>query len=244
MRREDGRSLDAIRSLRISLGQLSKSDGSASFSFGQVSVLAAVRGPQEVSLKRELADRAALEITVLPVRGLPGPAAKAVASMITPVLVSLLLLHAHPRSLLQLTLQTTSLPSSRFSKAFRTYRPDEVLEYEHADDEKGGPLLDSAVEKAAAFNASMLSLLHASSVGMRGTAFAVALALLPESALQADQATLGTVIPDASDDVMQEETARDRVWAIATAPASGARRESSACVSSLVAVQRKSSAGH
>ena len=156
---------------------------------GPVTVLAGISGPLEVRLRDEIPDRAHLEVNVRPARGLPGmtpnclprarliamtgPSTKALAETLSSLLLPLLLLQRYPRSLIQLTLQTLALPSTKFSKPFRTYT-EEQDEDEEVEQE-------SMSEKAAAINASVCALMDAG-VAMKGMICAVALAIIPPSA--------------------------------------------------------------
>lgn len=152
-------------------------------------MLAGVSGPLEVRLRDELPDRAHLEINVRPATGLPGekkrsafansrcdalfagPATKALADTLSSLLLPLLLLQRYPRSLIQLTLQTLALPSTKFSKPFRTFSEDQDDSEEETDQE-------SMSERAAAINASVCALMDAG-VAMKGMICAVALAIIP-----------------------------------------------------------------
>jgi exosome complex component RRP46 len=55
-----------------SLLPLRRADGSASWSDGQYSVLAAVNGPIEVQRRDELAEEAAIDVVVRPAAGVGG----------------------------------------------------------------------------------------------------------------------------------------------------------------------------
>lgn len=145
-------------------------------------MLGSVAGPMEVRLRDELVDRAALEINVRPIRGLPGPSTKALVDSLESVLKPVLLLNRHPRALVQLSLQTIGLPSTRYSKPFRTFaEPDAVTQddEERVVDEElasGEAQPESVVEKAAAINAATCSLVDAA-IDMKATICAVGLAI-------------------------------------------------------------------
>ncbi|KAL7009839.1 exosome non-catalytic core subunit rrp46 [Cystobasidiomycetes sp. EMM_F5] len=147
---------------------------------GPISVQAAVNGPLEVRLRDEIVDRATFEINVRPVRGLPGPATKSLASTLSHIFEPLLLLNRHPRSLLQLSVQTLALPSTKFSKPFKTFDQFEndlgegtAGHYDAKDFEA-----ESVCEKAAAVNAASCALMD-SAIGMKGVVCAVGVAILP-----------------------------------------------------------------
>lgn len=99
-----------------------------------------------------------------------GPATKALAETLSSLLLPILLLQRYPRSLIQLTLQTLALPSTKFSKPFRTFSEDA-----HDEEELE---TESMSEKAAAINASACALMDAG-VAMKGMICAVALAIIP-----------------------------------------------------------------
>ncbi|KAK9894925.1 hypothetical protein P389DRAFT_86390 [Cystobasidium minutum MCA 4210] len=182
MTRRDGRQDNELRQLALESALLSRADGSAKFSCGPVSVLASVSGPMEVRLRDELVDRAALEINMRPVRGLPGPPTKALVDSLASVFTPVLLLNRHPRSLIQLSLQTISLPSTRYSKAFRTFQEDPLRsdddEERIVDEDLASPdsQAESVAEKAASINAATCSLLDAA-IGMKAVVCAVAIAM-------------------------------------------------------------------
>ncbi|GAA5877872.1 hypothetical protein JCM1840_002930 [Sporobolomyces johnsonii] len=173
------RSSTTLRPLALSQGLLSRADGSAQFSFGNVAVLASVTGPAEVRIRDELVDRATLEINVRPLRGVGGPPIKATETTLSHLFTPLILLHLYPRSLLQLTLQTVSSPSTAFSKPFST----DPLEAPPSPSSKGkGKATDpplgtgaGASEKAARINAAMMALVDAG-VQCKGMIVAVAVA--------------------------------------------------------------------
>ncbi|GAA5921161.1 hypothetical protein JCM3775_004120 [Rhodotorula graminis] len=185
----------ALRPLALSQGLLSRADGSAQFAFGNVAVLASLTGPAEVRIRDELVDRATLDIHLRPLRGQPGPASRAAESTLAALLAPLILLHLYPRALLQLTLQTVSLPSTAFTSPLST----DPLSLD--DDPKGkrkrkarGTGLGAA-EKAARINAAMMSLVDAG-VQTRGVLVAVAVAIVPSPAARDD---------DDDDDAEEEE---------------------------------------
>lgn len=192
MARRDARGDQELRQLALETGLLSRADGSAKFACGPVTVLASIAGPQEVRLRDELVDRAALDINIKPVRGLPGPSTKALADTLFSILEPILLLNRHPRSLVQLSLQTIALPSTRFSKPFRTFTAESTSHLSDDDNNDEKQIVDdhssenaeaqheSVVEKAAAINASICALIDAA-IGMKAMICAVGLAILPNS---------------------------------------------------------------
>ena len=82
-------------------------------------------------------------------------------------------LHAHPRSLIQIMVQSTSTPTSRFSKPFRAFSTEGEVDDSVAEEDK------RAVELACALNAATCALIDlGGSIGLRGLAFAVAVAVV------------------------------------------------------------------
>lgn len=155
------------------MSPLSRSDGSAQFSFGDLKALGAVTGPAEARIRDEKPTECTLEVNVVPVCGLPGPQTKALAHSIKLFFAPLILLKKYPRSLIQINLQTLSKPSDRWSHTFSAHSPSQLPVA--AFDET-----QSVAEKAALINAASLALLDAG-VCMRGCAFAIGVAIIPSS---------------------------------------------------------------
>ncbi|KAM0786932.1 hypothetical protein ACM66B_002354 [Microbotryomycetes sp. NB124-2] len=173
------RAATALRPLELSLSVLNRVDGSARFAFGNVNVLASVTGPTEVRIRDELVHSATFEVNVRPLRGLPGPSSKRAETLLSSLLSPLLLLNTYPRSLIQLTLQTMSSPTTAFSKPVST-APSEL---ESATSPSTKPVAGTAVgvaESAARINAAMLALVD-SGVSSRGMLVAVAVAFVPST---------------------------------------------------------------
>lgn len=163
----------------------------AFLSAGPVVVLASVAGPLEVRLRDELVDRAAFEINIKPVRGLPGPSTKAIVDSLDSILKPVLLLNRYPRALVQLSLQTISLPSTRYSKPFRSFvesasnvdnDQEQTIDEDLAATEAQP---ESVSEKAVAINASVCSLVD-SAIGLKAMICAVGLAILLPSVEASD----------------------------------------------------------
>ena len=162
------------------LGTLARSDASASFAFGPVHVVASVSGPTEVRIRDELTDRATLDVLFQPQHGVAGIPAQAVADSLFTAFSSVLLLHHHPRSLIQLVLQTLSSPSLPQSSGQTVHRDAGANQRYVARQ----PLLlgpdnpPSVSEQAALINAASLALLDAG-IPARGSVAACACAILP-----------------------------------------------------------------
>ncbi|KAF2809050.1 uncharacterized protein BDZ99DRAFT_477528 [Mytilinidion resinicola] len=92
------------------LSPLHQADGSATYSANGYSVIGAVNGPVEVSRRDELPEEAAIEVIVRPAAGVGSPRERHLESLLRTTLQHIILTRAHPRTLIQLTLQITSLP--------------------------------------------------------------------------------------------------------------------------------------
>ena len=84
---------------------LDQPDGSALFTQGRTSVLAAVYGPVEVRASRERSDCATLEVIFKPKVGTPGCSARAIESLLRGTCESAILLAHHPRSQFTIVVQ-------------------------------------------------------------------------------------------------------------------------------------------
>lgn len=109
MAKNERGSLD-LRPIKIEQGLLGHQDGSALFSFGPVSALAAVSGPSEVRIRDERTDRSALQIHFTPLQGIAGTSATSFESALQGIWQNTLQLHLYPRSLVQIHLQTYASP--------------------------------------------------------------------------------------------------------------------------------------
>ncbi|KAI5478592.1 exosome complex component RRP46 [Pseudohyphozyma bogoriensis] len=141
--------------------------------------MASVTGPAEVRIRAELVDRATLEVNVVSLRGLPGPSSKSTESFISTILTPIILLHVHPRSLVQLTLQTITSPTTSFSSPLST-DPTSTLNLPTTSTSPLG-LATGISEKASLINAATLALMD-SAVECRGMVWAVAVAFVRNSA--------------------------------------------------------------
>jgi len=95
MSREAG---DQLRPILCEQRVLSQPDGSATFSHGQTSVMAAVYGPTEVRVARERVDRATVEVVFKPKVGVGGCAARGMEEIIRGLCESVILTSLHPRT--------------------------------------------------------------------------------------------------------------------------------------------------
>jgi exosome complex component RRP46 len=101
---------------QITTSSLSRADGSATYTDSLFSVLAAVNGPVEVSRRDELPEEATIEVNVRPGSGIGGPRERWLESVVHSLLRSIVLVHLHPRTLVQVTLQVVREPGVKFLK--------------------------------------------------------------------------------------------------------------------------------
>lgn len=101
---------------QITTSSLTRADGSATYTDDLFSILAAVNGPVEVSRRDELPEEAAIEVNIRPGSGVGGPRERWLETVLHSLLRSVVLVHLHPRTLLQVTLQVVQEPSVKFSK--------------------------------------------------------------------------------------------------------------------------------
>lgn len=95
---------------------LARADGSTAFSSELYTVIAGVNGPVEVQRRDELPEEAAIEVNLRPASGVGGPRERWLESILQSVLKSILLVHLHPRTLIQITLQITKEPAVKFQR--------------------------------------------------------------------------------------------------------------------------------
>ncbi|KAF9092634.1 Exosome component 5 [Mortierella sp. GBA35] len=107
-----------LRPFHSSQNLLNRADGSAQFDSGESSVTCSVVGPAEVKLRDEKLDKATLEVVVRPLVGLPGIKDKAREQAIRETLEPLVLSGLHPRTGIQIVLQTMKDDGSILSTAF------------------------------------------------------------------------------------------------------------------------------
>jgi len=111
--RADGRESNQMRPPNIELRPLLRADGSARFSLGQSTVVAAVFGPREPkSRARETFDRATLEVVVQPRVGRAGAAERQLEGHLMRQLDHVILHKEYPRTQIQVVLQVCSSDGS------------------------------------------------------------------------------------------------------------------------------------
>ncbi|WVQ97707.1 hypothetical protein IAU59_004821 [Kwoniella sp. CBS 9459] len=205
-RRSDGRQPSELRPLTVSTGELDRADGSGRFGFGSTAALASCNGPIEVRLREERPDRATFEVTHRPLEGVGATPSRALITTLESIFPPILSLSQHPRSLIQLVVQSLSPShsSSHYSSAPTPYIdieptsssyqqkntwPKSTLSLSSSDTGEYQEYGYNAQQKdvspsasytfssrAAAINASTLSLLSAGSVPLKALPIAVSLA--------------------------------------------------------------------
>ncbi|XP_055519661.1 exosome complex component RRP46 [Leucoraja erinacea] len=100
-----GGEMQLLRPFCCEHGLLSRPDGSACFTQGDTTVLAAVYGPAEVKVSKEIFDKATLDVLLKPKVGLPSVAEKSKEQMIRNTCEATVLTALHPRSSITVVLQ-------------------------------------------------------------------------------------------------------------------------------------------
>lgn len=98
---------------------LLRADGSATYTSPLYTILAAVNGPVEVQRRDELPEEAAIEVNIRPVTGSGSLRERWLESVVSKTLRSILLVHMHPRTLVQVTLQVTKEPAGKIRGGVR-----------------------------------------------------------------------------------------------------------------------------
>ncbi|KAG0337511.1 Exosome component 5 [Podila humilis] len=107
-----------LRPFFSSQNLLNRADGSAQFDFGGSSVLCSVVGPAEVKIRDEQLDKATIEVVARPLVGLPSVKDKAREQNIRETLEPIILSGLHPRTLIQIVVQTMKDDGCILSTAF------------------------------------------------------------------------------------------------------------------------------
>ncbi|KAI8614547.1 exosome component 5 [Chytriomyces sp. MP71] len=108
LRSDNRTSAHQLRPPTTTLSPLSRSDGSARFSFGGSAVLASVYGPKEVKLRDEQLDVATVEVLFRPLIGLSGTTERLYEKTLREIVEGVVLRYLHPRTCVQVTLQVMS----------------------------------------------------------------------------------------------------------------------------------------
>ncbi|CAD6890359.1 unnamed protein product [Tilletia laevis] len=188
-----------LRPLSAQNAVLARADGSASFAFGTLSAYASTTGPLESRIRDELIDRAALQINITPLTGLPTISSRGLGQGLRELFESVVLLHLHPRSVVQVNVQLVTGPPGFVPPSRTSVTSDAILIGDDDDDEEqeggGGGGKSTAIRKlrpsaphpnstfsasqrATIINAAMLALLD-SGLAMQATVAACACAVLP-----------------------------------------------------------------
>ncbi|GAB7350418.1 hypothetical protein MBLNU459_g1031t1 [Dothideomycetes sp. NU459] len=135
------------------LSHLHRADGSATYELGGYSVIGAVNGPIEVQRRDELPDEAAIEVNVRPAVGVGSPKERHLESLIHSLLRHVVLTHAHPRTLIQVTLQLASTPDDErlLRQSFALSVLPALLQASMLS------LLSASIPLAMTFNAALLA---------------------------------------------------------------------------------------
>ncbi|KAL8945810.1 MAG: hypothetical protein Q9222_007701 [Ikaeria aurantiellina] len=94
----------------ILLSPLDRADGSATYSSNGHTVIAAVNGPVEVQRRDEIPEEAAIDVVIRPAIGVGGVRERYLESVVEKTLRQVILVSAHPRTLIQVTLQILEAP--------------------------------------------------------------------------------------------------------------------------------------
>ncbi|MCJ1470663.1 exosome non-catalytic core subunit rrp46 [Pseudocyphellaria aurata] len=87
------------------LAPLDRADGSAAYSYNGFSIIGGINGPVEVQRRDELPEEAAIDVVVRPIAGVGGIRERHLESIIERTLRHTVVVTAHPRTLIQVTLQ-------------------------------------------------------------------------------------------------------------------------------------------
>lgn len=193
-----------LRPISIEYGLLPHQDGSATFSFGEqllaslpllpispsstgsLQALASINGPSEVRIRDEFTDRATIEVLVTPLQSPVGLPCTSLATSARSLLGHIVRVRAHPRTLIQISLQTCSVPEATLwsaSSAALAAGAEEEEEEAPRPPRAVAPHADAPIpapEKAALLNAAMAALLHAGTE-CEATIAAVSAAVLPRA---------------------------------------------------------------
>ena len=106
VKREQGRRANQLRALASEQAVLHRADGSATFSHGDTRCTASVYGPgQPAAARREVPDRAAVEVVYKPADTVAGPPHKEIEEQLHRIAEAALVLERYPSCLLCITVQ-------------------------------------------------------------------------------------------------------------------------------------------
>jgi len=115
--RKDGRSPFQMRQFQAEQGLLNRADGSARFTQDNSSVLVAVYGPMEVRQRKEIIDRASIEVIYKPDKGVAGTSERESEHLIRSAVENAILSTLHPRTAINIIVQVLSEDGSIISAA-------------------------------------------------------------------------------------------------------------------------------
>ncbi|ORX91393.1 hypothetical protein BCR34DRAFT_620633 [Clohesyomyces aquaticus] len=92
------------------LSHLNRADGSATYTHNGYAIIGAVNGPIEVQRRDEMPEEATVEVNIRLAVGIGSPKERHLESLVHNTLRSIILTRSIPRTLVQITLQVTSLP--------------------------------------------------------------------------------------------------------------------------------------
>lgn len=151
---------------------------------GAQACLASVTGPVGVRMRDELTDSATFQVVVSPLENVAGIPTKALATEFQALFESVLLLHRHPRTLIQLVIQTTSKPPTAtptvnlsLNRGGSATASEEEQQKRHAPLLLGPDVPFTFAEIAASINASTLALIDAG-IPLRATIVATSCAVV------------------------------------------------------------------
>lgn len=114
--RPEGRPTNALRLLHAEQGLLNRADGSARFSMGRTTVLAAVFGPVQMGIRSEQPEKAVIEVTISSSEKSSGSAHFLQAQyLIKGALESVVLTSLHPRTVIRVAIQVIESDGSLIS---------------------------------------------------------------------------------------------------------------------------------
>ncbi|ESP03795.1 hypothetical protein LOTGIDRAFT_110121 [Lottia gigantea] len=94
-----------LRPISCDLGHLSRSDGSATLTQGDTTVISAVYGPGDVRISKEIIDKATVDVVYKPKTGLPKCEDKIKERIIRNSCETIILAGLHPRTCIEIILQ-------------------------------------------------------------------------------------------------------------------------------------------
>ncbi|KAH8722419.1 hypothetical protein GQ44DRAFT_711793 [Phaeosphaeriaceae sp. PMI808] len=96
----------------VTLTHLNRADGSATYTHNGYSIIGSVNGPIEVLRRDEMPEEATIEVNVRPAAGVASPKERHIETLLHNTLRAVILTRLMPRTLVQITLQVTTLPEA------------------------------------------------------------------------------------------------------------------------------------